>query len=82
MLGRGGDGDCLRSDAAVVHRATVALKILASDLKQGDGFDERFRREAQAQALLDHPHIVTVFEAGESEEGLFIAMRSWSGDSP
>src|SRR5262245_40781490 len=66
----------------VVYRATqlslnrtVALKILASELSDDAAFRERFRREGLLQAAIDHEHIVTVYEAGASEHGLFLAMR-------
>ena len=55
--------------------ALVALKILAPQLSDDASFRERFRREGQIQAAIDHPNIVTVYEAGETDEGLFIAMR-------
>jgi hypothetical protein len=74
VLGTGG--------MAVVYEATqlsldriVALKVLAPNLSADPTFVERFRREAMLQAALEHPHIVTVYEAGETEEGLFLAMR-------
>jgi hypothetical protein len=54
---------------------TVALKVLAPHLSDDDAFRERFRREGLIQAAIDHPNIVTVYEAGETEHGLFIAMR-------
>jgi serine/threonine protein kinase len=53
----------------------VALKLLAAELGDDPGFRERFRRESRLQAGLEHPHIVSVYEAGESEHGLFFAMR-------
>ncbi len=66
----------------VVYRATqlslnrtVALKILATELSEDGAFRERFRREGLLQAAIDHPHIVTVYEAGDTEHGLFLAMR-------
>lgn len=69
-----------------VYRATqlslnrpVALKLLASELSDDPGFRVRFQREGQLQAALDHQHIVTVYEAGETEDGLFLAMRLISG---
>jgi hypothetical protein len=74
VLGEGG--------MAVVYRATqlslnriVALKLLAPELGEDPAFRERFRREGQLQASLDHLHIVPVYEAGPSEHGLFLAMR-------
>jgi hypothetical protein len=54
---------------------TVALKILAGTLGMDPSFKERFRHEGRIQAALDHPHIVTIFEAGEWDDSLFIAMR-------
>ncbi len=77
-IGRGG--------MAVVYRAldlrlgrTVALKVLAPELGADEGFRLRFMRESRAAAGVDHPHIVPVFEAGESAGVLFIAMRYVSG---
>jgi serine/threonine protein kinase len=53
----------------------VALKLLAPNLSEDPGFRARFEREGQVQAALDHDHIVSVYEAGQSEFGLFLAMR-------
>jgi serine/threonine protein kinase len=53
----------------------VALKLLAPNLGDDPGFRARFEREGQVQAALDHDHIVPVYEAGQSEFGLFLAMR-------
>jgi serine/threonine protein kinase len=73
-IGRGG--------MAIVYRAldvklgrTVALKILAPRLAEDDSFRRRFIHESRAAAAVDHPHIVPVFEAGEADGCLFIAMR-------
>src|SRR5215217_3480678 len=54
---------------------TVALKLLATNLGEDPAFRERFRREGLLQAGIEHPNIVTVYEAGESDHGLFLAMR-------
>ncbi len=71
---------------AVVYRALdlrldrqVALKVLAPRLAEDDGFRQRFIRESRAAAGVDHPHIIPVFEAGEADGVLFIAMRYVSG---
>ncbi|WP_428986020.1 serine/threonine-protein kinase [Streptomyces pyxinicus] len=73
-IGRGG--------MAVVYRArdlrldrTVALKLLAPELARNDTFRRRFTHESQVAAAIDHPHIVPVFEAGETDGVLYIAMR-------
>ena len=57
----------------------VALKLLAPNLGDDPGFRARFEREGQVQAGLDHDHIVPVYEAGQSEYGLFLAMRLIAG---
>ncbi|MFH8801903.1 serine/threonine-protein kinase [Streptomyces sp. NPDC017936] len=73
-IGRGG--------MAVVYRArdlrldrTVALKLLAPELARNDTFRRRFTHESRVAAAIDHPHIVPVFEAGETDGVLYIAMR-------
>jgi serine/threonine protein kinase len=53
----------------------VALKLLAAELTQDEGFRRRFLREARAVAAVDHPHIIPVYQAGEADGVLFIAMR-------
>jgi hypothetical protein len=61
-----------------LHRV-VALKLLAPNLGDDPGFRARFEREGQVQAALDHDHIVPVYEAGQSDYGLFLAMRLIAG---
>ncbi len=74
VLGQGGMGVVYEATQLSLNR-TVALKILAPHLSEDLLFRERFRREGQIQAGIDHAHIVTVHEAGETEHGFFIAMR-------
>jgi serine/threonine protein kinase len=74
LLGRGGMGEVYEATQTALTR-TVALKIISAELSEDPRFRERFRREGRIQAQLDHPNIVTVHEAGESDYGLFIAMR-------
>src|SRR5687768_10395014 len=74
ILGQGGMGVVYEAEQMTLNR-TVALKVLAPHLSDDLLFRERFRREGQLQANIDHPHIVTVYEAGDSDEGVFIAMR-------
>jgi len=78
VLGGGGMGVVYRATQLSLGR-TVALKVLAPHLSADSDFRERFRREAELQARLEHPHIVTVYEAGESEEGLYLALRLIQG---
>jgi len=77
-LGEGGMGTVYRATQLSLERE-VALKVLTVELSSDPAFRERFRREGLLQAALDHPHIVTVYEAGEADERLFLAMRMVEG---
>jgi hypothetical protein len=74
VLGRGGMGVVYSASHLSLDRR-VALKVLADDLSSSTEFVERFRREGRLQASLEHPHAVTVYEAGESDHGLYLAMQ-------
>jgi len=73
VVGAGGMGIVYEATQLALDRP-VALKVLTAGHGSAE-FRARFRREAMLQAALDHPNIVPVYEAGESEEGLFLAMR-------
>jgi serine/threonine protein kinase len=77
-IGTGGMAVVFRAHDERLRRA-VALKILAPALAADGGFRRRFIREARAAAMVDDPHIIPVFEAGESDGLLFIAMRFVAG---
>jgi serine/threonine-protein kinase len=74
VLGSGGMGVVYEATQIALDRK-VALKVLAPHLSDDLVFRERFRREGVLQAALEHPHVVTVYEAGESDAGLYLAMR-------
>jgi WD40 repeat protein len=58
----------------------VALKLLAASLAEDVSFRERFLRESELAASIDHPNIVPIYEAGTTGDGLlFIAMRYVDG---
>src|SRR5688500_3013732 len=66
----------------VVYRAIqlrltrmVALKLVTPALARDASFRERFRREWMIAASIDHPNVIPVYEAGEEDESLYIAMR-------
>src|SRR4051812_43111150 len=70
----------------IVYRATqvalgrpVALKLIAADFAGDRSFRERFKREWETAASIDHPNVIPVYEAGEAEQHLFIAMRYVEG---
>jgi TolB-like protein/Tfp pilus assembly protein PilF/predicted Ser/Thr protein kinase len=62
-------------------KRTVALKFLPPELTHIPDIKERFMREAQAAAALDHPNICTVYEFDEAEEKTFISMAYVEGQS-
>ncbi|MFJ3334635.1 serine/threonine-protein kinase [Streptomyces sp. NPDC086766] len=73
-IGRGGMAVVLRARDLNLDR-TVALKLLAPELARNDTFRQRFIHESRAAAAIDHPNIVPVYEAGETDGVLYIAMR-------
>ncbi|HEV7846951.1 MAG TPA: serine/threonine-protein kinase, partial [Thermoleophilaceae bacterium] len=74
LLGRGGMGVVYQAQHVHLGR-TVALKLLAPELSENEDFRARFLRESRLAAGLDHPGIVAVYDAGEVDGVLFIAMR-------
>ncbi len=78
LLGRGGMGEVWRAFDTVTER-TVAIKVLPAHLADDNRFQQRFRREAKAAAGLDEPHVVPIFDFGEIEGRLFVAMRLIQG---
>jgi DNA-binding CsgD family transcriptional regulator len=78
VVGRGGMGVVYQAVQLSLGRP-VALKLIAPHLADEDGFRERFTRESQLSASLDHPHIVPVYGAGEEDGVPYIAMRFVDG---
>jgi len=73
VAGQGGMG--------IVYRATHlelevprALKLIAEDLADDEGFRQRFKRESRLAASIRHPHVIPIHHAGEENGRLFIAM--------
>src|SRR5260221_1984768 len=82
ILGKLGEGAM-----GVVHRAhdhslgrVVALKMLSAELGGDEELQVRFAREAEAIGRLSHPNIVSVFDLGEQEGHLYMAMELLEGE--
>ena len=78
VLGRGGMSVVYLAHDPRLKRK-LALKLLSPELAEDEGFRERFLRESQLAASLDHPNVVPVYEAGEVDGLLYIAMRYVQG---
>jgi CheY-like chemotaxis protein len=77
-LGRGGMGVVLLAEHLHLGRR-AALKVIAPDLADAPGFRERFVEEARSAAALHHPHVVAVYDAGEVDGLLYLAMQHVDG---
>jgi hypothetical protein len=76
------DGEIGRGSVALLYRARderlgrlVALKILAPELADDETFRQRFIHELRTVTSVRHPHLMPVFEAGEADGMLYLAMR-------
>jgi serine/threonine protein kinase len=79
LVARGGMGELYEARQLSLDRR-VALKLIAPQYASDARFRERFRREARAAAAIDHPHVLPVYEAGETADGqLFLASRFVDG---
>src|SRR3954462_1307722 len=78
QLGRGGMGVVYKAHHLRLDRS-AAVKVLPPALAQNDEFRERFIRESQMAATLQHPNVVTVYDAGDDEGLLYLAMQFVSG---
>jgi YVTN family beta-propeller protein len=71
-------GDVYRAEEQALGRK-VALKVIAPELARDERFRERFLRESRIAASLDHPHVVPIFQAGDEDGALYLAMRYVEG---
>ncbi|CAN5426652.1 Stk1 family PASTA domain-containing Ser/Thr kinase [soil metagenome] len=79
-LARGGMADVFLSTDLLLDRP-VALKVLFPEFASDPAFVQRFRREAQAAARLNHPNVVSVFDWGQEGTTYFIVMEYVEGSS-
>jgi serine/threonine-protein kinase len=77
-IGRGGMAEIFQARDILLDRP-VAMKVLFPEFATDPAFVERFRREAQAAANLNHPNIVAVYDWGKVNNTYFIAMEYVNG---
>ena len=77
-VGQGAMGDVFKGHDPILNRH-VALKTIASSLESSPDARLRFHREAQSIARLNHPNIVTVYDFGEEEGEVYMAMEFLEG---
>jgi serine/threonine protein kinase len=78
LIGRGGMSTVYRAEDLTLGRK-VALKLISPELLEDEEFRERFRAEWRLAASIDHPNVIPIYEAGDYDETLFIAMRYVEG---
>ena len=78
LAGEGAMGAVYRARDAVLNR-TVAIKVMNATIARDDELRDRFLREAQSAGSLQHPNVVTIFDFGEVDGHLFIAMEFVEG---
>ena len=74
IVGRGGMGIVYRATDVLLERL-VALKLIAPELAQDPSFRTRFLREVKSVLSINHPNVIPVYNAGEEDGDLFIAMQ-------
>src|SRR3954453_12584857 len=79
LVGRGGMGVVYRATDASLERS-VALKLLAPELARDESFRRRFATESKVAASLDHPNVIPIYQAGEHDGVLYLAMRFVRGE--
>ncbi len=80
LLGEGGMGQVFRARDTRLGRP-VAIKVIRAERAQRPDFRIRFRREAQATAALNHPHICTLYDVGEQEGASYLVMEYVEGQT-
>ena len=78
VCGRGGMGVVYRATDPALDRP-VALKVIAPELAGNAEFRRRFTVESRIAASLDHPNVIPIYQAGEADGVMFLAMRYVDG---
>src|SRR5699024_824699 len=77
-IGGGGMANVYLANDIILDRA-VAVKVLRPEYANDDEFIQRFHREAQSATSLLHPNIVNIYDVGEEEDILYMAMEYVDG---
>jgi tRNA A-37 threonylcarbamoyl transferase component Bud32 len=78
LVGRGGTSTVYRAENPRLG-IRIALKVLNPDVAQEESFRERFVRESRLAAGINHPNIITIYDAGVAQDTLYIAMKYVEG---
>ena len=74
LVGSGGMGLVYRAEQRILGR-TVALKVIRPEIAESGDYRSRLLREARFAASVDHPNVVSVFDAGEQDGRLYLTMQ-------
>ena len=80
LLGKGGMGAVYQAYQSSLKRI-VAIKVMDSTLAEQPGFIERFNREAETAAALEHHHIIPIYDYGNQRSISYVVMRLLTGGS-
>jgi tRNA A-37 threonylcarbamoyl transferase component Bud32 len=79
VAGTGGMGVVYRARQRSLGRI-VALKVIREEIVRTPEYRQRFLREARLAASVDHPHVVSIYDVGDQDDQLFLAMQWIEGD--
>src|SRR5437016_2219013 len=79
QVGEGAMGVVYRATDATLNRP-VAIKVMSDAIARNDDLRGRFLREAQAAGSLQHPNVITIYDFGEVDGHLYIAMEFVEGE--
>ncbi|HEY6546537.1 MAG TPA: protein kinase, partial [Vicinamibacteria bacterium] len=77
-IGQGGTSHVWKGFDATLNRH-VAVKTMSADMADDPALKKRFEREAQSAARLNHPHIITIYDFGQEQDKLYMAMELLEG---